>query len=124
VTEKTSKTKAVQGGDPETPRQAVEWETAKRRYLGLGLCLRCASQAAWGHQCGFSQIHPPCDDCRGTALPTDDYWFANRSERAARWLGSPIPGPASKLQLHSEQSSESFPHPRPQSDSSSVQATR
>jgi hypothetical protein len=48
---------------PETIHQAKRWETVKNRYLAAGLCVNCASQAAYGHQLAFSRIHPPCDDC-------------------------------------------------------------
>lgn len=48
---------------PETMRQSRTWEVIKNRYLRLGLCHTCASQAAYGHQLGFSRIHPPCPDC-------------------------------------------------------------
>lgn len=48
---------------PETMRQAKRWETTKNRYLAAGLCVTCASQAAYGHQLGFARIHPPCDKC-------------------------------------------------------------
>jgi len=49
--------------NPETMHQALEWDRSKKRYLNLGLCHRCAAQAAWGHQCGFSLIEPPCSTC-------------------------------------------------------------
>jgi hypothetical protein len=51
---------------PETLAQAAEWERAKARYLGLGLCHKCAAQAAYGHQQhagGWSAINPPCSTC-------------------------------------------------------------
>ena len=51
-------------GRPETLREAQSWETVKNKYLEIGLCVRCASQAAWGHQVGFSNLeHDPCDVC-------------------------------------------------------------
>jgi hypothetical protein len=49
---------------PETVGQALHWQTAFSHYLADGLCHRCASQAAWGHQNGFSLIRPPCDACQ------------------------------------------------------------
>lgn len=60
---------------PETLAQAAEWERTKNRYLGHGLCERCAAQAAWAHQnlgdC-WSTIHPPvrtlCPDRRHVPL--------------------------------------------------------
>lgn len=69
---------------PETPAQAQRWETVKNRYLHAGLCLRCASQAAWGHQCGFTRVHPACDLCAGTDLPrslTDRHGY-----EGVKWL--------------------------------------
>lgn len=51
---------------PETPAQAAAWERTKARYTELGLCDRCAAQAAWGHQRGaggWSAIKPPCRLC-------------------------------------------------------------
>jgi hypothetical protein len=50
--------------EPESPRTARRWDGAKAAYLRDGLCHRCAAQAAWGHQLGFSRIRPPCADCR------------------------------------------------------------
>lgn len=49
---------------PESRRQAQRWEQCKRRYLAVLGCHRCAAQAAWGAQCGFSVVHPPCVSCR------------------------------------------------------------
>lgn len=49
--------------DPETNSQADEHGRTMRHYMRLGLCNRCAGQAAWGHQDGFSSIHPPCPSC-------------------------------------------------------------
>lgn len=48
---------------PETIAQARTWMTVKNIYLELGLCEGCAAQAAWGHQCGFTAIRPPCGAC-------------------------------------------------------------
>lgn len=48
---------------PETKQQAQTWDLVKRNYRAAGLCHRCAAQAAWGHQCGFSVIEPPCAWC-------------------------------------------------------------
>ena len=44
--------------------QAQVWQRMKSLYLRLRLCEVCAAQAAWGHQNGFSTIHPPCEDCQ------------------------------------------------------------
>lgn len=48
---------------PETLRQARRWDSAFTRYTRAGLCPRCASQAAWAGQIGYSRVHPPCEGC-------------------------------------------------------------
>jgi hypothetical protein len=51
---------------PETFAQVQQWEATKRRYLGAGLCQKCAAQAAWAHQPGaggWTLIRPPCPAC-------------------------------------------------------------
>ena len=48
---------------PETMGQARLWDQTHRWYVEAGLCVRCASQIAWGHQSGWSRAHPPCDTC-------------------------------------------------------------
>lgn len=48
---------------PETPRQAEKWSRVKSWYYRAGLCPRCSSQGAWGHQLGFSNVKPPCLPC-------------------------------------------------------------
>ncbi len=51
---------------PETLAQASFWERTRVRYLDVGLCDRCAAQAAWGHQKGaggWSMIKSPCLRC-------------------------------------------------------------
>jgi hypothetical protein len=48
---------------PETRRQVETWDRNKRHYVQLGLCSRCAAQAAWGHQLGFTEVHAPCGGC-------------------------------------------------------------
>jgi len=57
---------------PETPAQAREWDKTKRHYIRLGLCHRCAAQAAYGHSDGFATIKPPCAGCLPilASLPT------------------------------------------------------
>lgn len=52
------------GETPETARQAHTWETVANLYETDGLCRGCAGQAAYGHQLGFSRVHPPCDPCQ------------------------------------------------------------
>lgn len=48
---------------PESPGQARLWDRTFDWYQAAGLCARCASQAAWGHQIGWTQVHAPCDRC-------------------------------------------------------------
>ena len=51
---------------PETLRQAQRWEAIKICYAEAGLCDRCATQPAWGHQDnggGWDNLRPPCDHC-------------------------------------------------------------
>ena len=48
---------------PESLRQARRWDAACSRYTRAGLCSRCASQAAWGGQIGYSRVHAPCEAC-------------------------------------------------------------
>lgn len=48
---------------PETQGQTRIWDTANVWYRAAGLCYRCAAQVAWGHQSGWSRLHPPCDEC-------------------------------------------------------------
>lgn len=49
--------------EPETLRQARRWDDRARQYRDALLCDRCAAQAAYGHQCGFLDVHPPCRSC-------------------------------------------------------------
>jgi hypothetical protein len=58
--------KAGKDDPPETVRQAQAWDSACAWYGGAGLCGRCASQMAWGHQIGWGRVHPPCDECEAT----------------------------------------------------------
>lgn len=49
---------------PETLRQAQTFGIVLGRALDFGLCYRCASQMAWGHQLGFGRVtHEPCACC-------------------------------------------------------------
>ena len=48
---------------PETTGQAEWWMRARSWYERAGLCPRCSSQGAWGHQLGFSNVKPPCTPC-------------------------------------------------------------
>lgn len=76
--------------DPETKSQADEHGRTMRHYIRLGLCNPCAGQAAWGHQNGFSSIHPPCQSCQPivNTFPTDEPgpW---RSKARRRRRGNP-----------------------------------
>lgn len=74
--------------EPESMRQARTWENVKNRYLVAGLCARCASQLAWGHECGFTTIAPPCDICQCMTLPAFN-WFDVHADRARKWLARP-----------------------------------
>jgi hypothetical protein len=73
---------------PETPRQARTWETVKNSYVLAGLCIACASQAAYGHQLGFSYVRPPCFDCRSIVAahpePAGNGWRKFRKGDRAR----------------------------------------
>lgn len=70
--------------EPETMDQAHRWERVKNRYLRAGLCIACASQAAWGHQCGFRAINAPCEICTNIELPE---WLTDQhGQRAVSWL--------------------------------------
>jgi hypothetical protein len=62
---------------PETTRQAQRWDIVKTRYVGAGLCHRCAAQLAWGHQDNagwWNNLRPPCASCasvvHGFPVPT------------------------------------------------------
>ena len=50
-------------GLPESRSQAETWDRTRNRYAAVGLCDRCAAQAAWGHQLGFTEVHAPCEGC-------------------------------------------------------------
>ncbi len=47
---------------PETLNEARSFESVKNNALAFGLCLHCSSRLAWGHQNGFSQLEPPCEE--------------------------------------------------------------
>jgi hypothetical protein len=73
---------------PESPSQAKEFDRRKRAYRDAGLCHACAAQAAFGHQMGFLQVHPPCASCvpvvTGFPYPAENSW---RRFRRGRSLG-------------------------------------
>lgn len=67
---------------PETLSQAQTWERRNNQYLAAGLCHRCASQAAWGHQLGFGRLeHSPCATCRPVVAT-----FPNQASQGWRTL--------------------------------------
>ena len=72
---------------PETLEQALVWQKNLSNYKSHGLCHKCASQAAWGHQIGWTRLqHPPCEQCTSTVadLPRQT---ANPAWRASRCRG-------------------------------------
>ena len=73
---------------PESRVQAKEFDRRKRAYRDAGLCHACAAQAAFGHQMGFLQVHPPCASCvpivMGFPYPAEGSW---RRFRRGRSLG-------------------------------------
>ena len=48
---------------PETWSESQSFTARNNRYRALGLCPRCTAQAAYGHQHGFTAVHPPCPEC-------------------------------------------------------------
>lgn len=79
--------------DPnETVRQATTFEGVRKHYIRLGLCSRCAAQAAFGHQLGFSRSKSPCPVCQPivdqfpTAKP--NRWRSNSPRRGAMFSDS------------------------------------
>lgn len=77
---------------PESLRQARTFDATKRHYMQLGLCGRCAAQAAWGHQLGFSESKPPCHGCQSIVdtFPVDKpgKWRSNSPRRGAEFSSS------------------------------------
>lgn len=65
---------------PETLSQARSWDHVRDTYERDGFCAPCASQAAWGHQLGFTQVSQVCDKCAGTE-PT----YRSAGARARAW---------------------------------------
>jgi hypothetical protein len=66
---------------PETTRQARTWDVNFNAYKDAGFCPPCASQAAWGHQIGFSLANRVGNCCRGKSTPKG-------LERAERWANA------------------------------------
>lgn len=86
---------------PESLREARTWEIVKGKYAALGLCGRCAAQAAWGHQIGFGRLeHQPCAACApvvatlpvATASPA----WRRRAQGAAVLSATETPGASGK----------------------------
>lgn len=81
---------------------AREWDKTKAHYMRLGLDSRCAAQAAYGSQDGFSRVHPPCAECLPTVatFPTNQPgpW---RSHSRRRNPGAPqnMPSPQHGIPL-------------------------
>ena len=74
---------------PECFTQAAVWEETKAHYVRLGLCQKCAGQAAYGHQIAFAQVEPPCRTCLTIVDSFDlhaskDWRKASKSLRRAR----------------------------------------
>lgn len=49
---------------PETLRQAESFGRVVRYSTDAGLCHACAAQLGWAVQNGYTNVRPPCDDCR------------------------------------------------------------
>lgn len=66
---------------PEAPSAAREWDKTRNHYARLGLCNRCAAQAAYAHADGWVNVHPPCPACVPTVgtFPMDQAngWRSN-----------------------------------------------
>lgn len=58
--------KVISREPPETLREARRWTVRNTQYINIGLCFKCAAQAAYGHQLGFLRANDPCVIC--TAL--------------------------------------------------------
>jgi hypothetical protein len=81
---------------PETPAQAREWDKTNNHYRRLGLCTRCAPQAAYGHADGFSNVKRPCTECLPVvaALPTSEpNGWRSQSRRLGKAFSSAIGSP-------------------------------
>lgn len=48
---------------PESPRQAVRWDSVASAYRAAGLCVRCAAQGANVRQDGSGLTSGPCSSC-------------------------------------------------------------
>jgi hypothetical protein len=71
---------------PESQSQVKEFDRRRRAYREAGLCHACAAQAAFGHQMGFLQVHPPCSSCvpvvMGFPYPAENSWRRFRRGRS------------------------------------------
>ena len=96
--------------EAETFDQAQTFETIKNKYLGDGLCFRCAAQAAYGHQHGFTMVHPPCAKClpvvaRFPVPVSNTKWHRwPRGGRRPKGTGTPSPLPADPVRTGSRYS--------------------
>lgn len=79
----------------ETVRQATTFEAIRKHYVRLGLCSRCAPQAAYGHQLGFSRAQPPCKKCQPIVdtfpVAKPNQWRSNSPRRGAKFSDSICP---------------------------------
>lgn len=79
--------------ESETLSQAREWDKTKMHYVRLGLDHRCAAQAAYGHQLGFTQVKDPCSACLkvivGFPTPQPGLWRSH-SRRRTRGFSTSI----------------------------------
>lgn len=86
----------AKGKRVETLRQARTFDSNKGHYESLGLCNPCAAQAAWGHQLGFSECKPPCQECQPLVdrfpVAKPNQWRSNSPRRGAEFSSSDHPG--------------------------------
>jgi hypothetical protein len=52
--------------DTQTPAEAHTWQQVNTQALRFGLCVKCASQPAWGHQAGVTK------GCPGAGMQVED----------------------------------------------------
>lgn len=79
----------TKGKMTETLRQARTFDLNKKHYVNLGLCNPCAAQAAWGHQLGFKESRPPCQECQTLVdsfpVPKPNGWYAWSPRHGAKF---------------------------------------
>lgn len=77
---------------PETITQARHWELVKQRYLRCGLCHKCACQAAWGHQIGWTNLeYEPCPTCAPIVAQLPDATASTAWRKTPRKSARPYP---------------------------------